>query len=707
MKGDKSSDRESPSFWERELQACVKRLNPAMTNFVRFARWYEGNVTDLIDPNAAPNLNRTFEQSLDNMTSLVTDTAIADMFFRAPRFTVRCPFGQERGVFTPGLAAAETALLADQVKQTRYFHRARRRLLDARLGPLGVLKITYDRDIAVNSDDIDEARIEAGAENKALMIRGPGTTKNPTLDARENQLHSVHIDQHKQLLAEMERGVVPSTKALRKYLRKHIELHEAMRHSERPTETIRDASLVIRRVNPLEFFYDVTVDDISDIRWCAHTYLARKIDVMNRDDYDKEARNAVAEAQDRWVRQNIAFPGVVPTTGSFDTSDAMVRVYEVIDLVDGVVREYADGGAKMLREKPYTMKTIQPSGPYSILMFKPSVFEACGVPPPTAWSAEQAAVTALASAHTAAAIEGCRARGFYNSSVIDSKQVEEARQAPTGAWVPVQVSPDVDIGKAFASVPEVAPSEHALMARGQMIASIMQRSSLGSQKLLGGDRSDSATEAAIVAGASDSLSEDQAAIVDEASAFDAQMMVRVMRKTYPKAKVAEIVGQKLGSWWPEDGTWADADIVNDRGVDVVPGSSRRRNTAVDAKLMLEFLTVASSSPAMQGPAGQGVLIEAFRRYAEDQGISGLDWESVQAEYAATQAMGGMPGGAPGAGGGEGEPTEEAEDGGEQRESEMTEPSSASLLQGAANIGGGRLSTGASRGDRTRLLRGVG
>ena len=711
MKDDIPSRRGTVAFWQQEIMACAKRNAVPMQAFTRFSRWYGGNVMDLIDPDASPNLEFEWQQALGNMVPFVTDTSIADMFFRAPRFSVRCPFGQERGVFTQGLARCETGLVNDQIQQVGYFRRARRRLLDARLGPFGVLKITYDRDVAVDFEAVEEQRAQANMENQNLIVLGPGTPGKPTMDAHEDQIHSVHIEAHEELYAQMQRGIIAVPKSVKRFLRKHIELHEAMRHTERPTETIRDASLVVRRVNPLSIAYDITVDDIADARWWSEDYLARKIDVMANENYDATARREVASVADRWMNGMIPMPRGIPTPGSFDTADELVRIYEVIDLVDNVVREFAEGSSLMLRERPYTMRSIQPSGPYSILMFRPDVFEAAGVPPPTTWVAEQAAATAIDTAITSAAIESCRARGAYNSSLINADTMEKMREAPTGSWVPVEgIGPEMDMAKAFSLVPEVQVPDQAFGALARLQAGIQQRSGLGAQKLLGGDRSDSATEAAIVAGASDALSEDQASVVDDASSYDGKMMVRIMRKTYPKSKVIETVGMQLGQWWPD--FWADRDIVNDRGVEVVPGSSRRRNTAIDTKLTLELMNGMASLPAMSTMAGQTLLLEMARRVAEDQGINGLDYDAIIAEMQMQQAMAG--GGGPGGAEGDGEEAEETgsasqeEDAGEgARESEMTEPSAAGQLQAAANVGGGRMATGASRGDRTRFLRSVG
>ena len=146
-------------------------------------------------------------------------------------------------------------------------------------------------------------------------------------------------------------------------------------------------------------------------------------------------------------------------------------------------------------------------------------------------------------------------------------------------------------------------------------------------------------------------------------------------------------------------------VVSDRSVYVVPGSSRRRSTSVDAKLTMDGLIQIAALPVMQGPAGGSLLLEAARRWFDDQGLSGLDWDAIDEEQklmaVLAQQQAAMGGGAPPeeVGGESGPP------GSDKRPSEMTEPSLAGQTQGVANIGGGRLATGASAGDQQRMMRG--
>lgn len=702
------NEREIPATWVRDINSCIKRNQAEIDRYVRFCNWYRGNLTDLIDPDSTPNMDAMWQASLDNMHTFVTDAAIAQMFFRNPRFSIRTP-AQGWGIWTSGLARVEAAMLNDTIEQIGYFRRARRRLLDARNGPYGILKITYDCDMVVDMETIEQAREEAAAENKAFMLGRP-----KEMEANERQIHSAHIDKHRELIAMAERGEVMVPKSALKYLRKHVKIHEAMRTSETPTETARDAQIVVRRVSPLDWYYDVTVDDIADARWFTHTYLMRKVDALANERFSKKSRAALADSPDRWVRAGVTMPRGLPSTGTFDNSDTMVRVYEVFDRVEGMIREFFEGGEEMADQREFTLRSVQPSGPYSVLMFKPDPLEAAGISPPIAWAAEQHADVRLQSAIVSAAIEGSRARGVFDKNSIAPEKVEEIINGPAGVWFPVNLPPNKDIKDVMVAAPAVEITEQTLLVRSDVRGRISQSSGLGSQRTLSGDKSGSATEAAITSGAADAISEDQAAVLDDASAYDGKMIVRLTRKCLTKAQVVEVVGPEAAKFYPE--TWADRDIVNDRNVYVVPGSSRRRSTDVQSKLTTDFLLGLAPLPAMQTPEGQSLILEGARRIADDMGLAGLDWDAVdgaQKAMAMLQQQMAMQDDGDGQDPEDPKETKDEQKGGKkppknrQRPAEQTEPSVAAQQQGMANVGGGRIATGASAGDQMDMMRAKG
>ena len=397
-KNDTTHERDRPDFWVTKMQETVDRNSVGLQQYVTFSRWATGDMRELKDPYVAFQTEMEAREGLANQHALVQETARANLFFRNPQAVVRCPWSRPSGVFTPGLARVETSLTMDTLDQCGYFLRARRRLDDALNGPFGILKITHEVDVAIDKETIDEARAEAQMENRLFVI-----PPHQKMKAVEDQIHSLHVEEHEKLYAMGQRGEVMMTKSALKYLRDHINVHNAMRKTERPTETVRDASVVVRRKSPLDWFYDTTVDDMGDCRWYAEQYLVRKIDVMANDDFEKEARDALARSTLRYSRQSIPYPTGIPETGPFRGTDELVRICEVIDLADGVVREFAEGSQEMLRVRPYGMKSIMPSGPYSILMFRQNPFEATGIAIPSTWAQEQRLITALESMHATAA----------------------------------------------------------------------------------------------------------------------------------------------------------------------------------------------------------------------------------------------------------------------------------------------------------------
>ena len=138
------------------------------------------------------------------------------------------------------------------------------------------------------------------------------------------------------------------------------------------------------------------------------------------------------------------------------------------------------------------------------------------------------------------------------------------------------------------------------------------------------------------------------------------------------------------------------DILMDRGVTVIPGSSRRNDSAIEAKNLQEaFMAVAPLTGTLVPPE---LTTELLRRYMEANGVYGLDYEGMM-QYQTQQAM--LQGKDP-MSGGAGDPEEQpGAEPGADRSSENTEPSEASRAQSAANVGGGRVQTGASRGDGPR------
>jgi hypothetical protein len=142
--------------------------------------------------------------------------------------------------------------------------------------------------------------------------------------------------------------------------------------------------------------------------------------------------------------------------------------------------------------------------------------------------------------------------------------------------------------------------------------------------------------------------------------------------------------------------------VNDRGVLLVPGSSRRSNSAVEQKMLEEAYTIIAADPTVD-PAFK---MEILERLFESLGIYGLDFAGAKQRMEAAQMAAQMDS-MTGEGGGEPGGPQNAPGGPQARpprrsESQGTRPDDA--MQGRANTGGGRVPTGAGQGDKLRLFR---
>lgn len=691
-----SDSRESPAFWNLMFTASHKRRERDLIGFNRFSRWFSGDLSDVVDPSTilggashgggSRNSGSAsgWNGSLENMTALATVAAMADLMFRYPRFVVRYPYTFPP--FTPQLAECEMKLLNYSVRQVNYLKRARRSLQDSLLGGIGILKITMDAEIAIDQETLEAAYAEAQDEVVEFM-------QGKSIKASESQIHSVHIEVKSNWVTLVEREQIKDVpKSAVKYMRKHINHHKAMKGSERPLETIRASRIRVRRVNPNDYFWDPTVDDRDDASWRGCQYLVRKKDILANDSYSREARKEIPTITDRWtVRRQVTEP--LKSMGSYDIPEEMCMVREVYDLVEQKRRLWIDGAAHpLLVEDRHDLASIQPSGPFSELVLMEDVMESGGIAPPKHWEGEQAVATFTAAAHATAAIQALP-RTLYDSTMVDAAEAERAWTSPAAALIPVEnkmATQGRKLSDAFENAPTPEISEESLFVRQAANRGIERRSGLGAAKMAGGDFANTATASALVADAATSLSEDRGALVDAWSEYNGRMMSRLHRRFLPVSAVAEICGP-LSQHWPR---WGMRDVSNDVGIDIVPGSSRRRNTSVEQKQLLDLVGGMSKDPAMQGVAAQSMRVDLYQQYAEDGGATGLDWEPIKKELAMQAALQQALAD---------QATAPQESSGSPDEGKSPEPND--QQQGVANVGGGRVPTGASIGDRVRQVRG--
>lgn len=679
-----SDSRESPAFWTQMIEASEKRREIPNAQYERYARWHRGDLLDVVDPGTIRDDSTRWEASLDNMTYLATVASMADLFFRYPRFVIRPPYASKDSRFNAGLLRCEEAYLAHTVRRGKLRKRGRRCLQDALLGDMGVMKVTVDSEIVVDEETLDDARKEAWEEITAFLEKGV------KMVAREGQIHAVHTDIKMRQLNLAERNEAQLPKSALRYLRKHIRHHERMMGSERPTETIRSSQVQYRRVNLLDYNYDPTPDDREDCSWRSCRYLMRRADVLANDDFDVHARKQVGTVQDRWENRR-RFKRSVRTPGSYELPEDMVMIHEVFDCVDQKRRVFADGGEIMLipDQDRLDLGILQPSGPFHEISFVDDTFEGQGVPPPSSYEGEQSAATHIAAANVAA-VTASQGKVLYDARAIDASQAEKIHTAPAAHYVPVDPKGAMDkpLKDYFEQSTPIKVDPQNLTILGDLRRGVDKRSGLGTSKMGGGESSPTATGAALGAEASTSISDDRSATVDEWMEGIARTSTRLIRRFVPKAHIVSVCGPEAIEAYPE--RWGLADCADDIGVEIIPGSSRRHNTAIDQKQLLDGVTAFVNDPAMQGPAAVSVRIEMYRRYFEDGGVSGLNWSAVeqetvmQAAMMAEMAQGEEDPGNPDGGRQPGDPPDPADRQGTKPDDQM---------QGVANVGGGRAGKG--------------
>lgn len=733
-----ATSRTSYAFWEKMIDASNKRRHAVNVQSARFMRWHRGDLRDVVDPATILDTPLRWQSSMENMHSLVVQASLADLMFRYPRINIKPSYVSPSmpammgmpspipNLFTPGLARCETRYLEHSMQRTRYLRRARRSLQDALVADMGILKLYADPDVVIDEETLEEAQGEAMLEVRAFLQHGV------KMKAREDQIHSVHVRVWSNILRQADKGQPALPTAAKKYIRKHIAVHESMKRSERPTETIKSCEIRLLRVNPLDYFYDPTVDDRENASWRGHRYLKRRADVLGNENYNEDARTMVQNAQDRWVNTN--FLPAVKTPGSFDVPEEMVMVYEIYDLVDQRIRLFADGvEIALLDEERGDLGTIQPSGPFHEIVFIEDSMEGQGIPPACSYEGEQAAATHIASANVAAAIQSSP-RTMYDMRNIDPEQAQRIWKSNTAEFIGIEKKGDFDkpLENSFAQIPIVEIPAQNLLVKQDAVHGIERRSGLGVAKTMGGEQSATATGAALGADAAAALSEDRGALVDAWQTDIARDWISQIRAFVPKSQIVEICGDEAITSWPDPPhgsmrSFSTVDVCNHVGVGVVPGSSRRHNTNVDQKQLLDQVDSMAADPSLQGPAAVKLRLQMRRAAAEDSGLTGFDWEAVEQELTPPpmmpqidpetgqplqgdpNALGGAQGG-PGAGLGAPVLAGPGAASGDPRASRGQGAGPAAqndISQGVANsgAGGGQIATGASTGDKMRAYRG--
>lgn len=696
---DKFLDRESPEYWKANIGEFNKTMATHQQAFQRFSRWFAGDMTDV-----EKDVRRTYKLqggvTLVNMLNLVTRQTRADMFFRSPTFLVSPvePFGPSK--MTPDLAHHETRLLNDWKEDANLFHEGRKCITDMLLSHIGVMKLGYSADVAVDYDLIESQRLLAQTEND-MIVAGRYPRVKP------DDVNTVHIESHKAYLAAIERGDIQATKGVKNYLIKHIEKHEqaAEKHGgDRPTETVRNERVYARRVNPLRFYYDLWAESPSEREWVGEAFLRPMSQVVNDVRYNATARMAVQPAETSEINDARLSSQL---REDFKPQDPMVLLYEIIDLRKKMIITFAQGASKALRTVPYAMADILPAGPYITASFAEHPLDDIGIAPPRVYEGHQLAATLLASISTQVA-KRMVPKTVFAAESITPEEIEDIKKALPAGLIPLRrMRQGQSIDDIIKNLPLPTLPPELLLMEDRHRRAIEQYSGLGSARAGGGDFSRTATASAIISESSSSLSEDLVSVIDDFLSRIGRGVLRIMRRYYTPALVGELIGESAIMAWPS--VWTRRDIIHDKNAIVVPGSTKRKNTAVDQKMLIEFYGLAQSDPNID----PFVKAQLVKRICDAAGLFGLNFEGMDKNVLMQTVLndpellmgiiqmamqsGLLPTPTPdkSEGGPATRPARRAKDGAQE---------TSGVQGGTANVGGGRVPTGASRGDKPRAVR---
>lgn len=698
----KPHEREMVTFWDDQFDASKRKRAKVLARFFRYAGYIEGEMKD-VTAAAQRFVGCKREDVIPvNIMSLVARRWLASMMYRNPRAHVEA-LNTFSKTFTPELASVETRLLNDWIEDSDLFSVGRKGLLDGFLADIMVFKVGFSDDHAMDSDDYAKSLEEAQKEDLAYLSSG----KRPIVTSEQD--HRAHIEQHRRTIAEAEAGTNPYIQLADKrieYLRKHVKKHEKRAESQPESDTHRLGRVFISRIAPHRFSYDTDCETFSQASWAGEEFM-RPVDVVHADErYDgllPDGTLARLSVQASELDENAEI-AALETPGPDRIPQALIR--EVIDMGRKKVITYAKGCPVPLRVVDYPLAAILPSGPYIVTSFIEGPVSDTGIPLPTYFEAHQRAATIMATLTQDIARRGRPVRP-YDAAGLTTTEIEQIRKAEATGLVPLTKITGKKIQDVIMDLPPVPVPPQNLLIEDRHVHRAEQLSGFGSAPLGGGEQSKTATAATIVSESNSVSVEDAQAVWDNTLTQILRRVLRLMRAFYDRQLVAELVGEDALELYPLK--WTKREIVQDKNARVVQGSSRRRDSAVEANTLATLYTgVIMPDPLFQ--AQPAAKIEILQRLLDSFGLFGVDLSGIKrmaeiqaALQVATMAAGagaGPPGSPQDASGGAGGPNGQP---GAKR------PSEAVQGPGAANEamqhqGGNRMKTGASKGDKPRLMR---
>ena len=691
---EKSADIDDPQLWLDRVRSYRDYNKTPLDDHARFSRWYAGNQEELRQTLVLLTGDKRMGTApLANHVHINTCSLLSELMFRAPRAYVSPQTNFGPGVFSKKLAAIETTLINDLIDETDFYGEGRRAIVDGLVGPMMIAKVGYSNEIAQDDEMMEAEKRHAQVEDMAII--GGGRPKVSNTD-----YHPGHIEQHTATLAQMENGTIPVPAAALRYLKKHIKFHEeaATEDGRRPLETVRHESVFIERTSPQRFACDPMASSPSRRRWVGEWFMRPIEDVRNDRRYDREARKHVVASD----VSELDADETKRTRNSEQCGEDFALLFEGVDLVQGKVVTFAKGSETLLRFVDYADIRIRPAGPYITASFVMDPLRDAGFSLPRIYEGHQEMASYMA---TLIAIQARRSMSSLAvpAGKLTPADIESIKRGVPAALLQLKgLNPGETLDQIIQRVPAPEPTPAMFAAKQDAEFAAARFAGLGEAKTGGGDTSKTATASAIVDQSVSGLSDDRASVLDDWMTRIFRDSLRVMRKRYGQNKVADIVGPVAldEDGWPV--MWSERDIVRDKGVSVIPGSSKRKNAAVDVKLLTELLTVGTQIPAlMQSPT---ILVELFRRVSESAGVFNLDLGEAEdaAKMQAIQQLmagGGQPeqSGMPEQGG-QGMPPRQSKDPSKanpnRRARTRGEGTPSAVNQGAQNVGGGRIPGGA-------------
>lgn len=647
-----SADRTSVQFWIAQDRQFYRYNRRALRQYVKYARRVAGDKQEIAyaaKPGESfgdgPDGERD-APSFGNMLPLAVRVLRGNLLWRNPRFLVPPSRGGGNSIFTPLLARIFGALLDDFAEETHLYLQQRLCLVDLLIGPYMVGKVTHDSDIAIDPTVVMDGREDAQQEDLKFETMGIGPRVG------EDDYHPAHIEQHEMTLARWQRGQPKVPDSAIRYMKKHLAKHREAHNFGfgRVAETCRNQSVHFRRVNPLLYGYDVF--DPQRPSWHRETFLMRIADIERNADFSSKAKKEVQPIRSYYATGEY-MPNVPGTLQEFGEADGMARVHEYVDHVDEKVILFADGGTVPLQIRDYPLARTHPSGPYVVSSLFPHPLYETGVCLPYLTEANDDAHATLLGINTQAVMRSLPMQ-IANSRVFSPETLEKLRNGEIGELIMADQIPDGTTAGDHLSPaePVEVPAQNVAM---ESLHRMLFEMHFGGQAMIGGgDHSETATASEVAQLARSTQADEIMSLCDDHMRRVAIEAAKYFMEFYPQQKVAEVYGDDAlqPGGWPLDG-FAERDIAYVNKISVIPGTSRRNNSAIEVKALQETYALMLQDPTV--PPEE--LVEVRRRLCEANAIYGIDYDAsmhyvMEQKMAAAAAGGGVgPQGAPGMQGG--------------------------------------------------------